>query len=85
MNFESLENRTLLASTWALSNGTLTITGTSGNDNIYVSTAAGSNYVVYDQNKQVGNLIPVASLKKVVINCGAGNITPTSARWATSR
>ena len=29
--FESLESRKLLASTWALASGTLTITGTSGN------------------------------------------------------
>ncbi len=71
--FESLESRKLLASTWALASGTLTITGTSGADNIYVSTAAGNNMVVYDQGKQVGNLIPIANVKKIVVNCGAGN------------
>lgn len=70
---ENLEGRKLMASTWTLASGTLTITGTSGNDNIYVSTFPGNNYVVYDQGKQVGSLIPKASLKKIVINCGAGN------------
>ena len=71
--FESLESRKLLASTWALASGTLTITGTSGADNIYVSTATGNNMVVYDQGKQVGNLIPIGNVKKIVVNCGAGN------------
>jgi len=71
--FESLESRQLLASTWALSNGTLTITGTGGNDNIYVSTSIGNTVRVADQNVQIGNLIPKASVKKIVVNCGNGN------------
>ena len=71
--FESLENRRMLASTWALANGTLTITGTAGNDNIYVSTSAGNTVRVADQNVQIGNLIPKASVKKIVVNCNAGN------------
>src|SRR6476646_7712648 len=70
---EQLENRTLMSSTWSLSSGLLTITGTSGADNIYVSTAAGNNMVVYDQNKQVGSLIPFGNVKKIVVNCGEGN------------
>jgi Ca2+-binding RTX toxin-like protein len=73
MMFETLETRKLLASTWALSNGTLTIAGTSGNDNIYVSTGASNTIRVADQNVQVGNLIPKTSVKKIVINCNAGN------------
>src|SRR6476646_9307729 len=70
---EQLENRTLMSSTWSLSSGLLTITGTSGADNIYVSTAAGNNMIVYDQNKQVGSLIPFGNVKKIVVNCGDGN------------
>src|SRR4051812_31202257 len=71
--FESLESRQLLASTVALSNGVLTITGTGGNDNIYVSTSIGNTIRVADQNVQIGSLIPKASVKKIVVNCGAGN------------
>jgi Ca2+-binding RTX toxin-like protein len=70
---ESLEPRQLLASTVTLVNGTLTVTGTPGNDNVYISLSIGNTVRVADQNVQIGNLIPKASVKKIVVNCGTGN------------
>lgn len=70
---ESLESRKLLASTVQLIAGTLTITGTTGADDIYMSTSVGNTFRVADHNVQIGNLIPKASVKKVVVNTGDGN------------
>src|SRR6476659_8734754 len=71
--FELLEMRRLLASTWSLSGGVLTINGTTGNDNIYVSASVGNTVRVADQNVQIGALIPKASVTKIIVNCKEGN------------
>src|SRR3954466_10081671 len=70
---EVLENRTLLASTVSLAGGVLTVTGTAAADDIYISTSIGNTIRIADHNVQLGNLIPKASVKKIVVNLNAGN------------
>jgi Ca2+-binding RTX toxin-like protein len=72
MLFEKLESRQLLASTVSLVAGTLTITGTSGNDDIYMNYSPGNNFRITDHNVQIG-LVAVSSVKKVVVNTNAGD------------
>jgi Ca2+-binding RTX toxin-like protein len=70
--FERLENRQLLASTAVLTSGVLTVTGTSVNDNVYITAAAGNKVSVYD-NYVLLKQFDKASIKKIVANMNAGN------------
>lgn len=71
--FEKLENRRLLAVTSVLSSGTLTITGTTGNDYIYVSSQVAGSYVRVNDGSATAKLFDYASVKKIVVSGHAGN------------
>src|SRR3954470_12307198 len=57
-----------------LSSGLLTVTGTAGNDNIYINFAPGSKIAVYDNNKAIASF-SASAVKKIQIDCLAGNDT----------
>jgi hypothetical protein len=54
MLVKTFESRRLLASTWALASGTLTVNGTAGADSIYITVGNNNNLKVMDQNVQIG-------------------------------
>jgi len=70
---ERLEERTVPASTAALSAGTLTVTGTAGDDLLHI-VSDGTNLRVLDGNTEVGRFAS-ASVTALVVNAGAGNDT----------
>src|SRR3954468_9410520 len=71
-DLQYLETRRLLASAVSLVSGVLTITGTAGNDNVYITAAAGNKVSVYDQNVLLKQY-DATLVKKIVANMGAGN------------
>ena len=68
--FETFEGRRMLSS--SLANGVLTVTGTAGNDNIYINVAAGGK-----TNVMEGGIVKASyastSIKSVVVNAQARN------------
>jgi Ca2+-binding RTX toxin-like protein len=67
----SLERRSLL-SVSLLPNGTLTIDGSAGNDDYYLTTGPGSRFVVYEHNvKQIDYAL--SAVKKVVFHGNDGS------------
>ena len=70
--FESLERRALLSATFTFDKGVLTIRGTPGNENFYVSIGAGSMLHVIESGKSVASQ-PVARVKRLVFLGGDGN------------
>ena len=76
--FESLERRALLSATFTFANGVLTIHGTPGNENFYVSIGAGNVLHVIDNGKSVASQ-PVNKVKRLVFLGGDGNrfLNPT--------
>jgi Ca2+-binding RTX toxin-like protein len=70
MMFENLEDRRLLSAAANLASGTLTITGTTRNDTIYVSKQGVSLNVRVNNARQTFKL---ADVKKMVVNALAGN------------
>jgi len=73
--FESLESRRLLAVTTSLVSGTLTITGTSGADNVQCyHILTGNKFRIYDGSATPKDL-DYAAVKKLVINANDGNDT----------
>ena len=71
--FENLESRQLLAVTTSLVAGALTITGTSGPDNVQCyHILSGNKFRIYDGSPTPKDL-DYASVKKLIINTSDGN------------
>jgi len=70
--FESLERRALLSATFTFDKGVLTIQGTPGNENLYVTIGAGRMLNVLDGGRQVASR-PAAEVKRIVFDGGDGN------------
>ncbi len=71
-SFEPLERRALLSATFTFDKGVLTIHGTPGNENFYVSIGAGNVLHVIDNGKSVASQ-PVNKVKRLVFLGGDGN------------
>jgi Ca2+-binding RTX toxin-like protein len=69
---ESLESRQLLSGTAVLDHGLLTITGTSGNDEIYVINRPGSGQLSVNINMKTQEFAE-ADVQKIEIDAGAGD------------
>lgn len=67
---QSLESRVLLSVSF--SNGTLTIDGTTGADNVYLTVGAGGKLDVRENNVKVASY-DINTVKKVIFNGGDGN------------
>jgi hypothetical protein len=67
---QTLESRALMSATVGVSNKTLTITGTAGNDSVTVNS-----YGSYTRVLTSGNTMyfPSSQIRSVVVNLGAGN------------
>ena len=70
--FESLERRALLSATFTFDKGVLTIQGTPGNENVYVTIGAGSMLHVIEGGTSVASQ-PVSKVKRLVFLGGDGN------------
>jgi Ca2+-binding RTX toxin-like protein len=70
--FENLENRQLFAMTSVLANGVLTITGSTGNDSLYVSYQVAGNLVNVNDGFTTKPFNGLA-VKKIVVIGNAGN------------
>ena len=71
-NAEPLESRKLLTTTVTFVGGTLTIEGTSGNDNIYVTVGAGNKLNVLDGNVNNGSF-DLSAVKKIIFRGHEGD------------
>ena len=71
--FESLENRRMLAMTSVLSSGVLTITGTTGNDNLYVSYQVAGNKINVNDYSGVIKSFDFGAVTKIVVIGKEGN------------
>jgi len=69
---ESLESRQLLSGTAVLDHGILTITGTSGNDEIYVIRRADTGQLSVNINMKMQDFAK-ADVQKIEIDAGAGD------------
>lgn len=72
LHTESLESRRLLTTTVTFLNGVLTIEGTSGNDDIYVTVGSGNKLNVLDSGVNNGSF-DLTSVKKIIFRGHEGN------------